>query len=186
MLPSHQSTSRLSILSLASLLDDQEEPGQYANYDEDLSQNPFFKSLQVQKDHKLYSAAMENLWTICVPCGPSLGDVKITPDFLRTHLLSSVAGAEVIASYPLNWSSLSVGEWPGLGAGSASSSSSSSSSSSCSPVCCCWFRLMWLSPLSFIASALRHAILFQRMVLRNIFGFHHLCKVIFQGMTPDI
>ena len=68
------------------------EPDQQP-YDEDLSANPFFKVLQ---KHKLYSSAMDGLWTICVPCAPSLMDFKSFPvEVLRTHLLTTQAGAEV-------------------------------------------------------------------------------------------
>lgn len=92
------SNHRLSTLSLATLMDEstqgEADDHQYNSYDEDLNTNPFFKALG--KNKPVYAAATENLWTICVPCAPSLADIKaFSVDVIKSHLLSTVAGAEV-------------------------------------------------------------------------------------------
>lgn len=57
-----------------------------ANYDEDLSENVFFKVLQ--RDYKdLFKKAAENRWVICVPRVGSLPRYALTTDDFYSHIL---------------------------------------------------------------------------------------------------
>ncbi|XP_065064505.1 ankyrin repeat domain-containing protein 27-like [Rhopilema esculentum] len=62
-------------------------------YDEDISENPFYKAF-ISKGKSLYNLAADNRWTICIPRKGTTNRSHHTNQSFETHILKPVQGQE--------------------------------------------------------------------------------------------
>lgn len=67
-------------------------PGTTGNYDEDLSENPFFELLQT-KHRRLFQQAAEMRWVVCIPRTGSMPSAPITRVVVESHVLRPATAA---------------------------------------------------------------------------------------------